>query len=189
MKILSPEFQCVLPQRATRRQLWKENHACYPGLTSMKKKRPVIKVFWFMLCRAEEECSPPGEWDGEKAKVCWEQSQVGCCGALLLLLLVWPGLPPDAWNRVLAPEGKAFPHLSCRDGGREGMVRIRAPKGRTAVVSNRFALIPHFTTEKITSESYWKSLVFLFGLVVPSARSACKKQLATLICKSFKLFG
>lgn len=39
MKILSPEFQCVLPQRATRRQLWKENHACYPGLTSMKKKK------------------------------------------------------------------------------------------------------------------------------------------------------
>lgn len=47
--------------------------------------------------------------------------------------------------------------------------------------SNRFELIPHFTTTKIASDSCWKSSVFLFGLIVPSARSAHKKELATLI--------
>jgi len=54
----------------------------------------------------------------------------------------------------LAPDSKAFPHLSSMDGRREGRGRNGAPKGRTAVVSNRFALIPHFTTTKITSNSY-----------------------------------
>lgn len=79
----------------------------------------------------------------------------------------------------LAPKSKTLPHLSCRDGVREGRVRTGAPKGRTAAVSNRFALIPHFTTTKIISDSYWKSLVFLFGLTVPSARPARKTELAT----------
>lgn len=49
--------------------------------------------------------------------------------------------------------------------------------------SNSFALIPHFTTTQIASDSCWKSPVFLFGLTVPSARPAHKKELATLICK------
>lgn len=54
--------------------------------------------------------------------------------------------------------------------------------------SNRLALIPHFTTTHIASDSCWKSSVFLFGLTVPSARPAHRKELATLICKKFDLF-
>lgn len=54
--------------------------------------------------------------------------------------------------------------------------------------SNSFALIPHFTTTQTATDSCWKSPVFLFGLTVPSARPAHKKELATLICKKFDLF-
>lgn len=54
--------------------------------------------------------------------------------------------------------------------------------------SNWFALIPHFTTTKIASDSCWKSPIFLFGHTVPSARPAYKKELATLIWKTFDHF-
>lgn len=65
----------------------------------------------------------------------------------------------------------------------------RAEKGITRPLpSNRFALIPHFTTTKSASDSCWKSSVFLFGITVPSARPAHEKELATLIWKTFDLF-
>lgn len=87
-----------------------------------------------------------------------------------------------------APESRAFTQLSHRDVGSEGRIRPGAPRSHRAAVSNRFALTPHFTTTKNASDSCWKSLVFLPGLTVPSARPASKKELATVTCKSLEHF-
>lgn len=99
-------------------------------------------MFWLALCRAEEERLPPAERDGGRAEVGSEGSHVGCCGA--------PSLTSLARMSEQGSLQRAEP---------QGWVRTGAPKGRAAAVSNRFALISHFTTTNITPGSYWKSCI------------------------------
>lgn len=132
--------------------------SCTLSWPDVNEKKAAIQAFWFMLHRTKKECLPPREWDGQKAKVAWGWSHNSHYRALLSH---WFG--QDC-------------HLHLKQG-------LPPPQP-----SNSFALIPHFTTTQIASDSCWKSPVFLFGLTVPSARPAHKKELATLICKKFDLF-
>lgn len=104
-----------------------------------------------------------------------------------LTSLVWPQLLSYAWSRVSPREQSLLlPELWGwgKRGQKEGaVVRTRAPICHVAAVLNEFALMPHFTTTKIASDSYWKSLVPPFGFTVPNARTGRKKDLSTLICK------
>lgn len=139
-----------------------------------------------MLCRAEEECLPPEEWDREKAKVGWEWSQMGHCSTLLPLSPVWTTLSPYAWNRALSREDDGSPPEPQGWGERGGWESEPLKD-----VQQQFQADLHqylvSQQQKSHQDSYQESLVFLFGLSVPSARPACKKELATLICRSFQI--
>lgn len=79
----------------------------------------------------------------------WAQRDRMWVAAVHPLSPVWPGCLNQGSLQRAEPRGWT----------REGRVRTGAPKGRTAAVSNRFALIPHFTTTNIISGSHWKSCV------------------------------
>lgn len=186
-KVPSPELQHAPPQRATRRQLWKENHTRYPCLTSMKKGRNNSILIYALQ-----------SWEGTRAtkRVGWRESRGGL-SAITRGSLRGTSPSPTSLARTATlhldegslQRGKFFPTWTTGVGAERGGQGPENPKGCTAAVSNRFALTPHFTTTEIASDSYWKSLVFLFGLTVPKARPAQTKELATTICKSLEVLG
>lgn len=118
-----------------------------------------------MLHRTKKECLPPREWDGQRKQRLAEGDHTTVTTEHFSLAYLAKTVT-YTWNRACPREQGISPPQP----------------------SNRFSLIPHFTTTQVASDSCWKSLVFLLGLTVPSARPAHKKELASLICKTSDLF-
>lgn len=144
-------------------QLWKENHARYPGLMSMKRRQ---QYKHFDLCSTEPRRNAYLQENGMDRKQRWPEGDHTTVTTEHFFLTGLAKTITYTWNRACPREQGISPPQP----------------------SNSFALIPHFTTTQIATDSCWKSPVFLFGLTVPSARPAHKKELATLICKKFDLF-
>lgn len=139
--------------------------SCTLSWPDVNEKKTAIKAFWFMLHRTKKECLPPREWDGQRKQRLAEGDHTTVTTEYFSLTYLAKTVT-YIWNRACPREQGISPPQP----------------------SNRFALIPHFTTAQIASDSCWKSLVFLLGLTVPSARPAHKKELASLICKTSDLF-